>query len=62
MKYKQFNLDKITDAVGGIIGGGNNEEAFVSRAAEDTTDAVPSPFFGTKNALEGLRIYVTFRF
>lgn len=63
VKYKQFNLDKITDAVGDIIGGGNNEEAFVSRAAEEgTTDAVPSPFFGTKNALEGLRIYVTFRF
>lgn len=71
MKYKAFGFNKLGDVVGdlgSIIGGGNGEnqpaEAFVTRASEGATDTTEgaNPFFGKKNLLEGLRVYVTFRF
>ncbi len=69
MNYKAFNFEKIADKIGGIVGGEEESEnlpmeAFVSRATETTTDGAEATnrFFGTKNVLEGLRIYITFRF
>ncbi len=62
MNYKAFNFEKIADKLGNIVGGEDNEaEAFVTRTGDGET-AESSPFFGTKNVLEGLRVYVTFRF
>ena len=62
MNYKAFNFEKIADKLGSIVGGEDNEaEAFVTRTGDGET-AESSPFFGTKNVLEGLRVYVTFRF
>ncbi|MBQ5894747.1 MAG: hypothetical protein IIW74_06370 [Rikenellaceae bacterium] len=62
MNYKAFNFEKIADKLGDIVGGEDNAaEAFVTRTGEGET-AETSPFFGTKNVLEGLRVYVTFRF
>lgn len=67
MNYKAFDFSKVTDMIGGIVGGLEGEdqpaEAFVTRTGTtDTTTEETSPFFGKKNALEGLRVYVTFRF
>ena len=67
MTYKAFDFSKVTDMIGGIVGGLEGEdqpaEAFVTRTGTtDTTTEETSPFFGTKNALKGLRVYVTFRF
>lgn len=69
VNYKPFNLDKISDAIGGIIGGNDDEgedtpsidtEAMMTRASE--ADSESNPLFGSKNVLSGLRVYVTFRF
>lgn len=64
MTYKEFGGGKLGEALGGLIGGkdeDNTTEAF-SRATEGTTDTEVNPFIGSKNLLEGLRVYVTFRF
>lgn len=70
MTYKEFGGGKLGDIIGGITGGSDEEdlpsEAFVSRAVEGATDGATdtevNPFFGSKNVLQGLRIYITFRF
>ena len=70
MNYKAFTLDKLGDIVGNlgdIVGGSDKEdlpaEAFVPRIGmTDNTTEESNPFFGKKNVLEGLRVYVTFRF
>ena len=72
MKYKAFDSGKLSDIVGGlgnIVGGGNGEnlpsEALVVRSGDSMTECTTmdaNPFFGKKNALKGLRVYVTFRF
>ncbi len=70
MNYKEFGGGKLGDLLGnlgGIIGGEDDEdmpsEAFVSRAAEGSTETTEvNPFLSKNNLLEGLRVYVTFRF
>ena len=69
MKYKAFDFSKVTDMIGGIVGGLEGEdlpsEALVVRSGDSMTECTTmddSPFFGKKNALKGLRVYVTFRF
>ena len=66
MTYKAFDFSKVTDMIGGIVGGLEGEdmpaEAFVTRASTIDSSEGDGPFFGTKNALKGLRVYVTFRF
>lgn len=62
MNYKAFNLDKLVDKIGGLVGGNGDEpEAMMTRATEGETTTT-NPFFGSKNVLEGLRVYLTFRF
>ena len=69
MKYKAFDFSKVTDMIGGIVGGLEGEdlpsEALVVRSGDSMTECTTmdaNPFFGKKNALKGLRVYVTFRF
>lgn len=70
MNYKAFTLDKLGDIVGNlgdIVGDGENQysEALAVRSSDSMTECTTmdaNPFFGKKNVLEGLRVYVTFRF
>lgn len=60
--YKEFGGGSLS----GLLGGGDDEEdlpaeLFSTRTAADVTGEGNS-LFGSKNVLEGLRIYVTFRF
>ena len=48
--------------VGGLAGVDLPAEAFATRASTIDSSEDDSPFFGKKNALKGLRVYVTFRF
>lgn len=71
VRYKSFDLNKLGNALGGLVGGGNNDEdagespsldteAMMTRAGESASEG--ESMFGPKNVLSGLRVYVTFRF
>lgn len=65
MGYKEFGGGKLKGVIDNIIGGEDEStEAFVSRATEGSTEGATevNPFFSKNNLLEGMRVYITFRF